>query len=177
MFVFFFSSRRRHTRWNCDWSSDVCSSDLGALAGRARKIPQLLWPEWAIRLTPPEGFRPEPFRSTIAACLLVPGNPARSIRQVITGLHAYRSSFAIGAVLRELAGQGHGPVLAAASYLAGYLDACGSPVDYQRRREAIAPDMITPGQWRELCYQASAHPGGGRRLHHAAATSTSCSPA
>src|SRR6266481_1079498 len=27
---FFFSSRRRHTRWNCDWSSDVCSSDLRA---------------------------------------------------------------------------------------------------------------------------------------------------
>src|SRR6266568_8259556 len=25
---FFVSSRRRHTRWNCDWSSDVCSSDL-----------------------------------------------------------------------------------------------------------------------------------------------------
>src|SRR5438309_3314367 len=29
---FFFSSRRRHTRWNCDWSSDVCSSDLSASA-------------------------------------------------------------------------------------------------------------------------------------------------
>src|SRR5689334_24977872 len=28
MEIFFFSSRRRHTRWNCDWSSDVCSSDL-----------------------------------------------------------------------------------------------------------------------------------------------------
>src|SRR5689334_23785173 len=28
LFFFFFSSRRRHTRWNCDWSSDVCSSDL-----------------------------------------------------------------------------------------------------------------------------------------------------
>src|SRR2546430_3016302 len=26
-FVFFFSSRRRHTRFDCDWSSDVCSSD------------------------------------------------------------------------------------------------------------------------------------------------------
>src|SRR6266478_1937802 len=25
---FFFSSRRRHTRFDCDWSSDVCSSDL-----------------------------------------------------------------------------------------------------------------------------------------------------
>src|SRR2546427_12730280 len=28
MVVFFFSSRRRHTRFDCDWSSDVCSSDL-----------------------------------------------------------------------------------------------------------------------------------------------------
>src|SRR5260370_15398547 len=26
--AFFFSSRRRHTRFKCDWSSDVCSSDL-----------------------------------------------------------------------------------------------------------------------------------------------------
>src|SRR5260370_28739518 len=26
--MFFFSSRRRHTRFKCDWSSDVCSSDL-----------------------------------------------------------------------------------------------------------------------------------------------------
>src|SRR2546430_919718 len=25
--VYFFSSRRRHTRFDCDWSSDVCSSD------------------------------------------------------------------------------------------------------------------------------------------------------
>src|SRR2546427_7102881 len=29
--VFFFSSRRRHTRFDCDWSSDVCSSDLWTL--------------------------------------------------------------------------------------------------------------------------------------------------
>src|SRR5260370_4475957 len=30
MYYFFFSSRRRHTRFKCDWSSDVCSSDLSA---------------------------------------------------------------------------------------------------------------------------------------------------
>src|SRR5690606_39372111 len=30
-FVFFFSSRRRHTRFSRDWSSDVCSSDLVVL--------------------------------------------------------------------------------------------------------------------------------------------------
>src|SRR3989475_405607 len=28
VYLFFFSSRRRHTRFDCDWSSDVCSSDL-----------------------------------------------------------------------------------------------------------------------------------------------------
>src|SRR5438477_4289687 len=31
--IFFFSSRRRHTRLTCDWSSDVCSSDLTIHAG------------------------------------------------------------------------------------------------------------------------------------------------
>src|SRR5260370_23776394 len=39
-YFFFFSSRRRHTRFKCDWSSDVCSSDLQidlrAPAGRRR---------------------------------------------------------------------------------------------------------------------------------------------
>src|SRR5690606_30355352 len=32
--VFFFSSRRRHTRFSRDWSSDVCSSDLWRMVGR-----------------------------------------------------------------------------------------------------------------------------------------------
>src|SRR2546430_8131364 len=36
---FFFSSRRRHTRFDCDWSSDVCSSDLQAVGRlRARQL-------------------------------------------------------------------------------------------------------------------------------------------
>src|SRR5690606_40309311 len=30
-FLFFFSSRRRHTRFSRDWSSDVCSSDLASV--------------------------------------------------------------------------------------------------------------------------------------------------
>src|SRR5207245_5898982 len=35
---FFFSSRRRHTRCYRDWSSDVCSSDLGAYLDRYRIV-------------------------------------------------------------------------------------------------------------------------------------------
>src|SRR2546430_10665468 len=34
---FFFSSRRRHTRFDCDWSSDVCSSDLADVAPVGRQ--------------------------------------------------------------------------------------------------------------------------------------------
>src|SRR2546421_5562324 len=50
--VFFFSSRRRHTRSDRDWSSDVCSSDLLLLlvplaapenAGRAKRLEWITW--------------------------------------------------------------------------------------------------------------------------------------
>src|SRR5256886_10411724 len=65
---FFFSSRRRHTRFDCDWSSDVCSSDLqdiepiytllGPLAPARRAIvirndPNLV-PSQDIDLAPPQ---------------------------------------------------------------------------------------------------------------------------
>src|SRR2546427_2211379 len=38
-FFFFFSSRRRHTRFDCDWSSDVCSSDLRPLQTLSADLP------------------------------------------------------------------------------------------------------------------------------------------
>src|SRR2546430_3028396 len=38
-FFFFFSSRRRHTRFDCDWSSDVCSSDLATRRRLAARGP------------------------------------------------------------------------------------------------------------------------------------------
>src|SRR5256886_5322071 len=41
IFFFFFSSRRRHTRFDCDWSSDVCSSDLNPLASIRSSVEQL----------------------------------------------------------------------------------------------------------------------------------------
>src|SRR2546427_6808671 len=54
---FFFSSRRRHTRFDCDWSSDVCSSDLPALLFDYWTNPDLLkkwWPP-AAELQPKVG--------------------------------------------------------------------------------------------------------------------------
>src|SRR5439155_5264879 len=65
---FFFSSRRRHTRWPRDWSSDVCSSDL--------------WAGWA---TSPPGTTPAASRRAARA------SPARSSRTTSAGRTGFRS--------------------------------------------------------------------------------------
>ena len=54
---------------------------------RARGVPQLLWPEWTVRLLPAEGFTSHAFSAVIAACLLLPGNPAHPLHQVTGRLH------------------------------------------------------------------------------------------
>src|SRR2546430_7564810 len=43
---FFFSSRRRHTRFDCDWSSDVCSSDLNPLTSAATMTEKIRRPNY-----------------------------------------------------------------------------------------------------------------------------------
>src|SRR5690625_7164196 len=54
---FFFSSRRRHTRWPRDWSSDVCSSDLfTTLTGlAARALLAFNEVSWLLRGGYPQG--------------------------------------------------------------------------------------------------------------------------
>src|SRR5690348_17311116 len=60
--VFFFSSRRRHTRWTGDWSSDVCSSDLtlhrvvdppdpAAAAARRQSMPYFQNANWSAEVS------------------------------------------------------------------------------------------------------------------------------
>src|SRR3972149_11535997 len=67
---FFFSSRRRHTRFDCDWSSDVCSSDLPSrgtfiLTSVVVQTP-ITAGEWVVaklspvvKIVPPESIVPE----------------------------------------------------------------------------------------------------------------------
>src|SRR5206468_5673116 len=57
--LFFCSSRRRHTRSDRDWSSDVCSSDLSGLFNTNAQSPEDL--NWIRSLTP------ESFRKNMAA--------------------------------------------------------------------------------------------------------------
>src|SRR5437879_12366850 len=60
--VFFFSSRRRHTRYIGDWSSDVCSSDLFAPDGRtsSKRLPSPgLESSWMLPPSAPASSRSE----------------------------------------------------------------------------------------------------------------------
>src|SRR5256886_7672622 len=45
---FFFSSRRRHTRFDCDWSSDVCSSDLWSSSSFASDFQMAVSPKTSL---------------------------------------------------------------------------------------------------------------------------------
>src|SRR5215203_7207040 len=72
LFFFFFSSRRRHTRYWRDWSSDVCSSDLGVsrptvIAWRKRYAREGLTVQLADR---PRRGRPQTVRRTRRAEIL-----------------------------------------------------------------------------------------------------------
>src|SRR2546422_7503138 len=57
-FFFFFSSRRRHTRCSRDWSSDVCSSDLGRPIAPSRGLRLSLNPPSRVALTSLEPVAP-----------------------------------------------------------------------------------------------------------------------
>src|SRR5437588_8814836 len=83
---FFFSSRRRHTRSLCDWSSDVCSSDLitVALFPVLRKLPRTTRKNSARQAPDANPGKNQKARiidnelEVAAALLVVPPNPAVS---------------------------------------------------------------------------------------------------
>src|SRR5712691_7250636 len=73
----FFSSGRRHTRFDCDWSSDVCSSDLAAAAqpgpvqGTGRQHEG--WPVRQLAAGPAHGSVPS---TSLSACTAAGSSPA-----------------------------------------------------------------------------------------------------
>src|SRR3712207_8062615 len=69
---FFFSSRRRHTRYWRDWSSDVCSSDLGRLT----KDPEL-------RFTPGTGKAVATFTLAVNRRFKSPGQPEADFLPIV----------------------------------------------------------------------------------------------
>src|SRR5207253_6114757 len=82
---FFFSSRRRHTRWPRDWSSDVCSSDLGP----GRSCP---WVAETSRISPTRCRRPRTPRPRCPEARAIGmGRRERDVRRAGNGTRRSRS--------------------------------------------------------------------------------------
>src|SRR5690348_17922916 len=81
-YFFFFSSRRRHTRWTGDWSSDVCSSDLQhAEISKALGAPQQEARDTALRLAAlHRRVLHQTHARTDACCLRAPTKDRKSTR-------------------------------------------------------------------------------------------------
>src|SRR3712207_7449512 len=100
---FFFSSRRRHTRYWRDWSSDVCSSDLpGNLVGRGGELPAegllelLVQPQDLVALA---GTGVEPHQTRVR--LLVRRLARHSLQERLDGEAVIPASFIKGGQLGE----------------------------------------------------------------------------
>src|SRR2546427_8128896 len=67
--MFFFSSRRRHTRFDCDWSSDVCSSDLAFETGARPRVQLVTMTGYDETFPFPIGFGPMVLSQIVAQVL------------------------------------------------------------------------------------------------------------
>src|SRR5438034_6045536 len=92
---FFFSSRRRHTRSLCDWSSDVCSSDLSVAA----PPPPVPAPAAPPATSAPAPSAPEPASSTPAAA---PATPTPAPAPAATTVRPVPAEFAAIPELRDI---------------------------------------------------------------------------
>src|SRR5260370_34820029 len=101
MCIFFFSSRRRHTRFKCDWSSDVCSSDLvllfatcialltGILCGLMPAL-EISRPDLSVALK--QGIGQTPWRKRWLSSLFGTGQDGFSLLLLIVAGHFIRAA-------------------------------------------------------------------------------------
>ncbi|HUY44204.1 MAG TPA: TniQ family protein [Streptosporangiaceae bacterium] len=130
--------------------------DPGRAAGLAAALPSLLWPGWALRLMPAEGFEFPRYRLSLTIMLAVAATGAADYHaaQELIGLEPVPASrLAIfTARLRQ-----HGvlePVTAAICQLARALEEHGAQIDYARRRRVrrLSRAQLDVTGWRRQRY-------------------------
>ncbi|MCX5377175.1 TniQ family protein [Streptomyces sp. NBC_00091] len=130
---------------------------------RARKIPSMFWPSWAVRLTPSEGIYPRVLAPVLAASLLIIGSKI-TLESAAEHLGVVTDGIEISRVLQLLDDQPHwSAVVTALVQLADHLDATDAPIDFQRRRRLDYTELLPHERWREICRSVGTSPGTGRR--------------
>src|SRR5256886_10576017 len=112
---FFFSSRRRHTRFDCDWSSDVCSSDLGAWAAVGASVITAVVIELLFQITPGEREALEGFTMLLATAVLFYVS-----YWLVSKIEAAKWSAFVKSRMEEALSAGSGWALASVAFLAVY---------------------------------------------------------
>lgn len=139
------------------------STDV-ALA-RAARLPDQLWPVWAIRLADDDAIDGPVFRSAMIAALLLP-HSGRQLADIGALLPHRPSPERVAHQLRRLAATPQGALaLRILTELGLALDHHDIPIDYARRRRLVADtELIDRSTWISLCHDAGLHIGRQRRL-------------
>ena len=139
-------------------------------AHRSRWIPSVLWPRWALLLTPVRWKDPTVYHA-VASCMLAMIGGIDTQAAVARRLGGVTNGYAISSMQRRLKRQGIlERVTRTLEALAGRLDDEGAPIDYERRRATFHPfthlRLISPSEWRTIhaTWGGDSEPGGNERL-------------
>ncbi len=160
------SDRLRYRTATSHPSYPPSESAADGIDARAAKLPQQLWPAWALRLMPPSGYHFLTFRRVVSTALLLPGGrrPREALLPLL-GQPFGRRSF--DHVMGNLADCGDlDTVLRILSILASRLDVAEVPIDYQRRRRLFGSTMLLPDDvWKACCTRADVAATEHKRQH------------
>lgn len=135
---------------------------------RAARLPDQIWPAWALRLVEDDGVNNPVFRAAMSIALLRP-HSRLTLKQLAAMLPTSLEATSVGHQLRRLAETPNGTrALRLLTELALALDEHPVPIDYPRRRAlAATSDLIDQASWQRYCRDAGLRPGYTRRLDHA----------
>lgn len=129
---------------------------------RAARLPDQIWPDWAVRLTDAGAAPDARFRSSALIALLLP-HSAMPLNQITTLVSGQLKRHVAGYQLAKLSD----PALRILTELAFALDTHDIPIDYQRRRDlAASTTLIDNPAWNTIARDAGmrvSHPGHARR--------------
>ena len=135
---------------------------------RAGRLPDQLWPAWAIRLVDHDAFEPSTFRSSMLAALLVP-HSGRTLKDIAALVGERVQPAGVAFHLRKLLQfTERSAPLQILTELAFAIDTHDIPVDYARRRHiAAGAQLIDSHTWARFAQKADARSGGARRVRFA----------
>ncbi|MEU9014716.1 hypothetical protein AB0D12_34205 [Streptomyces sp. NPDC048479] len=139
------------------------SMHVTAAAGRAKRLPGLMWGRWALRMLPPKGFNVRTVQVALPCLVLQIGNTLTHPRaaKILGDASTQESNFR---VLHALQNNPRWPdTQRALLRLADHLDHTPPPIDYQRRRELNYSDVLPEEDWHRFCHAAQAAVGQGPR--------------